>query len=173
VHEPFEEVVRRFAHLPGTVALVSGGKLDCARHHILGVYPWLSLSAQRTRTTLADGDHRVELDGDPFTILRRVMQHCSAPDLGSAELVASLPLTRGLLGYFAYDLKDCLEQLPRTTIDDLGCAHVPRGTSHHRDPRPGLQGDNALGDALPGRRRRVSQRCGALQGDARRSRVAS
>ena len=39
LHEPFVDVVRRFAHLPGTVALVSGGKLDCARHHILGVYP--------------------------------------------------------------------------------------------------------------------------------------
>ncbi|WP_437783625.1 aminodeoxychorismate synthase component I [Sorangium sp. So ce1097] len=112
--EPFVEVVRRFAHLPGTVALMSGGELDCARHHILGVYPWLSLSGHRTRTTLADGDHRVELHEDPFTTLRRLLQRCSVPDLG-----ASLPLSSGLLGYFAYDLKDCLEQLPRTSVDDL------------------------------------------------------
>jgi para-aminobenzoate synthetase component I len=115
LHEPFVEVVRRFAHLPGTVALVSGGKLDCARHHILGVYPWLSLSGHRTRTTLADGDYRLELDGDPFATLRRLLSHCSVPDLGSP-----LPLSSGLLGYLAYDLKDCLEQLPRTSIDDLG-----------------------------------------------------
>ncbi|WP_437609967.1 aminodeoxychorismate synthase component I [Sorangium sp. So ce834] len=115
LEEPFVDVVRRFAHLPGTVALMSGGELDSARHHILGVYPWLSLSGHRARTTLADGDHRVELDEDPFTALRRLLQHCSLPELG-----APLPLSSGLLGYFAYDLKDCLEQLPRTSIDDLG-----------------------------------------------------
>ena len=112
--EPFLELVRRFAHLPGTVALMSGGGLDCARHHILGVYPWLSLIGQRTQTTLVDGDQRIELDADPFTALRRVLQHCSMP-----ELEPSLPLCGGLLGYLAYDLKDCLEQLPRTSIDDL------------------------------------------------------
>ncbi|WP_438019341.1 aminodeoxychorismate synthase component I [Sorangium sp. So ce315] len=113
--EPFVEVVRRFAHLPGTVALMSGGELDSARHHILGVYPWLSLSGHRARTTLVDGDHRVELHEDPFTTLRRLLQRCSVPAPG-----APLPLSSGLLGYFAYDLKDCLERLPRTSIDDLG-----------------------------------------------------
>ena len=114
LNEPFMEMVRRFAHLPGTVALISGGALDCARHHILGVYPWLSLSGQRTRTTLVDGEHRVELDLDPFTTLSRVLGHCNVRDPG-----APLPLCSGLLGYLAYDLKDCLEQLPRTSIDDL------------------------------------------------------
>ena len=58
LHEPFVEVVRRFAHLPGTVALLSGGELDCAQHHILGVYPWLSLEGRRTVATLIDGSRR-------------------------------------------------------------------------------------------------------------------
>jgi para-aminobenzoate synthetase component 1 len=118
LREPFVDVVRRFAHLPGTVALVSGGQLDCARHDILGVDPWLELSGHRTRTTLSDKDRRVELEGDPFTTLRRVLQHCSVPGVRLPEL--GLPLCGGLLGYLAYDLKDCLEQLPRTSIDDLG-----------------------------------------------------
>ena len=113
--EPFVDVVRRFAHLPGTVALMSGGDHDSARHHILGVYPWLTLSGQRTRTTLADAHHSVELESDPFDTLRGVLSHSKLPDLHSA-----LPLCSGLLGYFAYDLKDCLERLPRTSIDDLG-----------------------------------------------------
>ena len=113
--EPFVEVVRRFAHLPGTVALLSGGTLDCARFHILGVHPWLSLSGQRTRTTLTDGDQRFDLDEDPFTTLRRVLDHCEMP-----PPAAPLPLSSGLLGYLAYDLKDCLERLPRTSVDDLG-----------------------------------------------------
>ncbi|HEU4583821.1 MAG TPA: aminodeoxychorismate synthase component I [Polyangiaceae bacterium] len=118
LREPFVDVVRRFAALPGTVALLSGGQLDCARHDILGVEPWLWLSGQRTRTTLSDKDQRLELDGDPFTVLRRVLQRCSVPGLALPEL--GLPLCGGLLGYLAYDLKDCLEQLPRTSIDDLG-----------------------------------------------------
>jgi para-aminobenzoate synthetase component I len=120
LREPFVDVVRRFAHLPGTVALLSGGQLDCARHHILGVYPWLSLSSQRTRTTLVHDGQDVELDGDPFTILRRLLQHCSVPGHSSPEPVLPLPLSSGLLGYLAYDLKDCLEELPRTSVDDLG-----------------------------------------------------
>jgi para-aminobenzoate synthetase component 1 len=114
LEEPFVELVRRFAHLAGTVALVSGGELDCGRHHILGVYPWLTLSARRTQTTLTDGDQHLELDGNPFDALRQVLSHCSIP-----ALTAPLPLSSGLLGYLAYDLKDCLEQLPRTSIDDL------------------------------------------------------
>jgi para-aminobenzoate synthetase component 1 len=120
LHEPFEEVVRRFAHLPGTVALLSGGKLDCARYHILGVYPWLSVTGERTRPVVADAEQRGELDCDPFTALRRVLQHCSVSDLIAQEWAAALPVSSGLLGYFAYDLKDCLEQLPRTSVDDLG-----------------------------------------------------
>jgi para-aminobenzoate synthetase component I len=115
LHEPFVEVVRRFAHLPGTVALVSGGNLDCARHHILGVYPWLSLSGQRSSTTLADSANSVELEDDPFTTLRHLLSRFDMPDDPTP-----LPLRSGLFGYLAYDLKDCLEKLPRTSIDDLG-----------------------------------------------------
>jgi para-aminobenzoate synthetase component I len=113
--EPFVEVARRFASLPGTVALMSGGGLDCARHHILGVDPWLTLSGHRSRTTLREGARTVELEADPFTALGAVLQHCQVPAIDSP-----LPLSSGLLGYFAYDLKDCLEKLPRTSVDDLG-----------------------------------------------------
>ncbi|HET9959956.1 MAG TPA: aminodeoxychorismate synthase component I [Polyangiaceae bacterium] len=121
LQEPFVEVVRRFASLPGTVALMSGGQLDCARYHILGVDPWLSLSGRRTRTTLVVGERRLELEEDPFTSLRRVLQHCRLPELDSSGAPAALPtpVRGGLLGYLTYDLKDCLERLPRTSIDDL------------------------------------------------------
>ncbi len=114
LEEPFVDVARRFAGLAGTVALLSGGDLDCARYHLLGVYPWLTLSARRTSTTLTSADQSLELAGDPFTILRQVLSHCRL-----AETRAQLPLSSGLLGYLAYDLKDCLEQLPRTSVDDL------------------------------------------------------
>ena len=35
-----------------------------------------------------------------------------------------LPVAAGLFGYLAYDLKDDLEDLPRTTVDDLGLPHL-------------------------------------------------
>lgn len=114
LNEAFIDVARRFASLPGTVALMSGGSLDCARHHILGVYPWLSLTGHRTRTSLGDGEHEAVVERPPFEALRAVLQHCRLP-----ALALPLPLSSGLLGYFAYDLKDCLERLPRTSVDDL------------------------------------------------------
>ncbi|MBO3089786.1 aminodeoxychorismate synthase component I [Cellulomonas dongxiuzhuiae] len=112
--EPFVDVVRRFAHLPGTVALLSGGEQDSARYDVLGVDPWLTLTGHRERTTLVDGSRRTELDQDPFTALRGVLDRVHVP------AQAGLPLAGGLLGYLAYDLKDCLEVLPRTSVDDLG-----------------------------------------------------
>ncbi|RYZ05622.1 MAG: aminodeoxychorismate synthase component I [Myxococcales bacterium] len=112
--EPFAEAARRFADLPGTVVLMSGGELDCARYHVLGVYPWLTLCGHRRQTTLDDGIHRGTLEEDPFTTLSRLLDHCRLPSSKSP-----LPLSSGLLGYLAYDLKDCLEQLPRTSVDDL------------------------------------------------------
>ncbi len=50
--------------------------------------------------------------------VHRAAPRAAALQRASAE--ASLPLSSGLLGYFAYDLKDCLEELPRTSVDDLG-----------------------------------------------------
>ncbi|MGD9245646.1 MAG: hypothetical protein PVH36_11990, partial [Desulfobacterales bacterium] len=42
--EPFMDFSARFASMPGTTVLMSGGDLDSARHHILGAKPWLVFS---------------------------------------------------------------------------------------------------------------------------------
>ena len=34
--ESFMDIAGRFASIPGTVLLMSGGTLDCARYHFLG-----------------------------------------------------------------------------------------------------------------------------------------
>lgn len=123
LEEPFVELVRRFAHLPGTVALLSGGEHDSARYHILGLYPWLTLKGERAHSTLIGrapalsseeaGEQSLVLGEDPFSALRRVLSSFKLPEH------AGLPFSSGVLGYFAYDLKDCLEKLPRTSVDDL------------------------------------------------------
>lgn len=55
---------------------------------------------------------------DPFDALEVACRRYALP--GSEE---HAPLSSGLLGYLAYDLKDVLETLPRASRDDL---HLPR-----------------------------------------------
>jgi para-aminobenzoate synthetase component I len=114
LREPFVETVRRFARLPGTVSLMSGGTSDCSRYHLLGIEPWLTLRAQSSNVAFAWGKQSVSVEGPPLDILRKVLRHFSLPQSQN-----DLPLSAGFLGYLSYDLKDCLEELPRTSIDDL------------------------------------------------------
>jgi para-aminobenzoate synthetase component I len=120
LHEPFIHLAARFAHLPGTTVLMSGGDLDCARHHILGVYPWLTLFGRGRSLSLQAAETELDLKADPFDVLREIL---SAFRPASAERYP-LPLCAGLLGYLSYDLKDVLERLPRTSLDDLSLPHL-------------------------------------------------
>lgn len=115
----FLDLAARFAHLPGTVVLLSGGDLDCARYHIMGALPWLSLSADARQVTLTVDEQNVAVEDGPFDLLRRVMAQLALPRGDWPE-----PLAAGLLGYFSYDLKDRLEQLPRTSVDQAGLPHM-------------------------------------------------
>ena len=113
------DMASRWSHEEGTVLLMSGGELDSARHHILGIDPWLTLKSRGRRVELTiDGrPHRLAID--PFDALRAVIDRCQCPTASEAA-----PLAAGLMGYLAYDLKDQLEALPRTSIDRWGLPHV-------------------------------------------------
>lgn len=119
--EPFIDLAARFADLPGTVLLMSGTDLDCARYHILGVDPWLKLCTTDRETVLETAGTTHRLFGDPFDILQALLTHLQLPEGSIPD--ARLPVTAGVLGYLSYDLKDELEELPRTSVDDL---HLPR-----------------------------------------------
>ena len=114
----FVDLVSRFADEPGTVALLSGGGHDSARYHILGIRPWLVLREQDGTVTAETADGSGSMAMDPFDALEVA---CKRYALAGSEEYA--PLSSGLLGYLAYDLKDVLEVLPRTSRDDL---HLPR-----------------------------------------------
>ncbi len=117
--EPFVDMAARFAHEPGTVVLLSGGELDCSRYHILGLRPWLTITGRPVETSVViDGATRVVAQA-PLDVLQTVLQGCRL-NVGAA----TGPVAAGLFGYLAYDLKDGLERLPRTTIDDLGLPHL-------------------------------------------------
>jgi para-aminobenzoate synthetase component 1 len=99
---------------PYAMLLLSGGDLDCAGHSLMGWDPFLILRAKGRRVTVQQhGDTRV-LDANPFDLLAEV--------LGALELPGDTPLApmaAGALGFLAYDLKNHLERLPTTAVDDL------------------------------------------------------
>jgi para-aminobenzoate synthetase component 1 len=115
--EPFIQIAERFAHLPGTVVLMSGGNLDCARYHILGVQPWLDFSGRPGALTLRISGRDYPCQ-DPFVALKQIL---GAFHFASRE---EAPLQCGLLGYLAYDLKDSIEDLPRTSVDRSCLPHI-------------------------------------------------
>ncbi|MFH1983522.1 MAG: aminodeoxychorismate synthase component I [Pseudomonadota bacterium] len=119
LEHPFLEAAGHFTGETGTVVLMSGGDLDCARHHILGLRPWLTLRGGRKCQNLTIRGRHLSLTADPFDTLGRILETYR---MTGAELPA--PIAAGLMGYFSYDLKDCLEDLPRTTLDDLHLPHI-------------------------------------------------
>ena len=122
--EPFEDMAARFADEPGTVLLMSGGDLDCARYHLLGLWPWLTFRGKNRAIRVSVFDREMQLEQDPFDTLREILKAFQIQDKKSAS-----PLAAGLMGYLAYDLRDNLETLPRTTVDDLDlpdiCLYAP------------------------------------------------
>ena len=117
--EPFVDLCARFAHLPGTVALLSGGDLDCARHHLLGIRPWLAVAGRSGQVRLEVDRRGQVIDDAPLNVLRDILETVRLP-----EGQWPPPLSAGLMGYLAYDLKDDLEVLPRTCVDDVRLPHM-------------------------------------------------
>ncbi len=124
LRESFVAFSARFASDPGTVVLLSGGSLDCSRYHILGTKPWLTFRGRGNRMCITGPEKIVELEADPFELLRELLNMYSQgrPEQGLSGLPE--PIAAGLFGYFTYDLKDCLENLVRTSIDDLKLPHI-------------------------------------------------
>lgn len=117
--ESFIDMAGRFAHMPGTVVLMSGGETDCARYHILGIDPWLIFSGRGQALNLKVGQNTFSLNADPFECLRGILRIFHMEPIDTPG-----PIQSGLMGYFAYDLKDNIEKLPRTSIDTLNLPHI-------------------------------------------------
>jgi para-aminobenzoate synthetase component 1 len=115
--DPFEDVAGRFAELTGTVVLLSGGEQDCSRYHLMGALPWMTIHGTINETTLEAHGAILTVKQPPFAVLRSVLEHYRMPHGQLPQ-----PLAAGLMGYLSYDLKDCLERLPGTSVDDL---HLP------------------------------------------------
>jgi para-aminobenzoate synthetase component 1 len=112
--EPFIDFAARFAPLPGTVLLMSGGDLDCARYHIIGALPWLTFSGRGRNLSVSTSEGTVDYKTNSIDILRLLLDKYKIKDP-----YPETPFCSGLMGYLSYDLKDTLEKLPRTSVDDI------------------------------------------------------
>jgi para-aminobenzoate synthetase component 1 len=180
--EPFIDFSARFASMPGTTVLMSGGDLDSARYHILGAKPWLVFSGRDHNMTIAVENHSFEFKSDSFDTLRRILKAFRQDDLDRDQSDLPKPIYAGLLGYLAYDLKDCLENLPRTSIDRLRLPHVYftapsiivvhdkiNDTTRLCIPERNLAGKNNLDEDLDAFKRIISDKPpknGSFSGDA-------
>ncbi len=117
--QAFADIAAVFADMPGTVALMSGGGSDSARFHLLAVKPWLTVKAYGRRLEVSTDDCSMRFDVDPFEALQLILDHFAV-----SEKNIELPVISGLFGYFSYDLKDYIENLPRTAVNDLSLPHI-------------------------------------------------
>ena len=114
----FEDAAARFSQQEGTVVLLSGSDQDCARYHILAADPWLMLKGSGNTLCVkvkdsAGGFVCQETHQDPFDLVDALVKKLSFLDKRF-----NLPVAAGLFGYFAYDLKDKIEDLPQTCVGD-------------------------------------------------------
>ncbi len=111
--EAFLRQVRGLAEEPCSAVLLSGGQLDCSRYSLAAWDPLLIFRSKGHAIHLQTGHGNWEFQGDPLAHLDTVF----------AALQPSYPFTLppfcgGAMGYFSYDLKNCIERLPQTVVDD-------------------------------------------------------
>jgi anthranilate synthase component I len=94
---------------------VEGGE-QVARYSFIGSAPAQMLSVQSGQVTLRNGQQTslAAPSGNPLDVLRELMRGYHAVPM------PGLPrFTGGLVGYLAYDIARCFEELPATAHDDL------------------------------------------------------
>ncbi|MDI6854704.1 MAG: aminodeoxychorismate synthase component I [Deltaproteobacteria bacterium] len=100
---------------PYAMLLLSGGDLDCARYSIMGWDPFLVFRAKGSHIVIEQGQQAQARLGSPFTVLQDLLNALELPGPTPLE-----PLSAGGMGFLAYDLKNHIERLPTTAVDDLG-----------------------------------------------------
>ncbi|MBF0302374.1 MAG: hypothetical protein HQK73_04995, partial [Desulfamplus sp.] len=75
--QPFEQMVKGFARETGSVILLSGTSLDCARYNILAAKPWLTVIAKGENIVVSVDGNPFSFSGDPLEFVNDLIKHCS------------------------------------------------------------------------------------------------
>jgi para-aminobenzoate synthetase component 1 len=112
---PPEEMFAALSDLPYSFFLDSSLVSEkLGRYSFFGCEPFLVFKSKADRITLERQDGSFEsLKGDPFTVLKSIF--------GRYEVSGdkNIPLVSGGVGYFSYDLKRFVEELPNISMDDM------------------------------------------------------
>ena len=109
------DIFRAVRSAPGNALLLSGGGLDASKYSIIGLDPFLIITARGDQVDIVDRGEAISLKGDPFEALREILRAFRVDD-GHDDW----PLTSGGIGYLGYELGRHIEQLPCTAVDDQG-----------------------------------------------------
>ncbi len=115
----FMEIAQSVCHIPGTVILLSGSDLDCAKYNIIATHPIVEIITRENCTLIKKINTEEVLYGSPLKLLNSILKY-----LHIKKPISYLPITWGLFGYISYDLKDQIEKLPKTCLDDIGLPHL-------------------------------------------------
>ena len=105
--------VRGLGDEPCSAVLLSGGQLDCSRYSLAAWDPLLIFRSKGDTVYLQTYHGNWEFHGDPLDHLDEVFAA-----LRPAYPLMLRPFCGGAVGYFAYDLKNSIERLPQTAVDD-------------------------------------------------------
>lgn len=100
-----------------SAVLLSGGEQRAThenRYSIAAWDPFLTLRSKGNLNRIETTGGSFEIDANPLRVLDRISESMHA----HFDPVA-LPFCGGAVGYFAYDLKNSIENLPTSTVDDL------------------------------------------------------
>lgn len=118
----FQNLAEYFVKKKGTVLLLSGGKHESARYNILAVEPWLEISSKSSDIFITEYGKVTKLNGNPFDTLQNITnkykQFYNNIPININDM-PSVPVSAGLFGYLSYDMKNHIEYISRTTVDDL------------------------------------------------------
>ena len=84
------------------------------RYSYAGCDPFAVITSKGSQITTTDRTDTTVKQGDPFTALQRIMARYALPPTDTP-----MPFWGGAVGYFGYDLCHFIEDLPRTTVDDI------------------------------------------------------
>lgn len=127
----FLNLARKASLEPGAILLLSGSALDCARFSLLACHPWMTIKAKGHDIQLRTKEQQINIHDNPFAVLKKILKtfKINPEDTtwatddktspGQDKTTLPGPVAGGLFGYLSYDLKNVLEDLPRTCIDDL------------------------------------------------------